>query len=202
MPRWKLWLLTNEQMYYSNKLKLFSYLSVYIDNKTVRQIRILWRVMEKDWLFSTDEYICDLRTVAVLVKNNKILVQRDINGKEYALPGGHIKIGETLEAGLIRETMEEMGVNIKCNRLLWSEECFWEWNEKQAHNIAFYYLVELCENQEIPDNGEFVSQKDNCNVVIGWMPIEELQNIIIYPQFLKKEIYNLNEPMKHFVSKG
>ena len=27
--------------------------------------------MEKDWLFATDEYICDLRTVAVLVKDNK-----------------------------------------------------------------------------------------------------------------------------------
>ena len=60
-----------------------------------------------------------------------------------------------------------------------------------------YYLVELC-----PDNGDFVSQKDNCNVVIGWMPIEELQNVIIYPEFLKKEIYNLAGPMKHFVSKG
>lgn len=158
--------------------------------------------MEKDWLFTTDEYICDLRTVAVLVKDNKILVQRDRNCNEYALLGGHVKIGETLEAGLIRETMEEMGVNIKCNRLLWSEECFWEWNGKQAHNIAFYYLVELCENEVIPDNGEFVPQKDNCDVVIGWMPIEDLKDKIIYPEFLKEEIYHLNEPMKHFVSKG
>ena len=158
--------------------------------------------MEKDWLFETDEYICDLRTVAVLVKNNKILVQREINGNEFALPGGHIKIGETLEDGLIREIMEEIGVDIKINRLLWSEECFWEYNGKQAHNIAFYYSVELCENQEIPDNGEFVSQKDNYNVVIGWIPIEELENITIYPEFLKKEIYKFNDPMKHFVSKG
>ena len=45
----------------------------------------------------------------------------------------------------------------------------------------------MSESQEIPDNGEFISQKDNCNVVIEWMPIEELQNIIIYPEFLKKE---------------
>ena len=158
--------------------------------------------MEKDWLFATDEYICDLRTVAVLIKGNKILGQREKNGKEYALPGGHVKIGETLEDGLVRETAEEMGVIIKCTRLLWSEECFWEWNGKQAHNIAFYYLVELSDNYEIPDNGKFVSQKDNCNVVIGWMPIEELKDIVIYPEFLKNEIYNLNEPMKHFVSKG
>lgn len=52
--------------------------------------------MDKDWLFVTDEYICDLRTVAVFIKDDKILVQRDRDGSEYALPGGHIKIGETL----------------------------------------------------------------------------------------------------------
>lgn len=132
----------------------------------------------------------------------KILVQKDINGNEYALPGGHIRIGETLEGGLIREISEEISVDVKCNRLLWSEECFWKWNGKQAHSIAFYYLVELCENQEIPDKGEVVSQKDNCNVVIGWMPIEKLQSIVIYPEFLKREIYNLNDSVKHFVSKG
>lgn len=158
--------------------------------------------LDKDWLFTTDEYICDLRTVAVLVKDGKILVQRDKNGNEYALLGGHVKIGETLEDGLIRETMEEMGVRIKCNRLLWSEECFWKWNGKQAHNIAFYYQIELCDDMEIPENGEFVSQKDNCDVVIGWMPIEKIQSVTIYPEFLKEEIYHLDQPIKHFVSKG
>ena len=158
--------------------------------------------MEKDWIFATDEYICDLRTVSVLIKDNKILVQRDKDDNEYALPGGHVKIGETLENGLIRETMEEMGVKIQCKRLLWSEECFWEWKGKQAHNIAFYYLVDLCDGYEIPDTGEFVSQKDNCNVVMGWMPIEEIKNVTIYPEFLKEEIYHIDEPMKHFVSRG
>ncbi|MBE5951951.1 MAG: NUDIX domain-containing protein [Lachnospiraceae bacterium] len=84
--------------------------------------------MNKDRIFTTEEYTCDLRVAAVMVKDNKILVQREKEGNEYALPGGHVKIGETLEAGLIRETMEEMGVQIECKKLLWSEECFWEWN--------------------------------------------------------------------------
>lgn len=65
--------------------------------------------LEKDWLFSSENYICDVRTVGVLIKDNKILVQRERNGNEYALPGGHIKIGETLENGLIREFKEETG---------------------------------------------------------------------------------------------
>lgn len=156
---------------------------------------------EKDWLFYAEEYICDLRTVGVLLKDGKILVQRDANGNEYALPGGHIKIGETLEDGLVREYKEETGADIVCKRMLWSEECFWKWNGKKAHNIAFYYLIELCGENHIPDNGEFVSHKDNCNVVIGWMPIDEIQNVIIYPEFLKKEIYDLDGEIKHFVSK-
>ena len=158
--------------------------------------------MEKDWLFSTDTYICDLRTVAVLIKDDKILVQRDADGTEYALPGGHVKIGETLEDGLIRETMEEMGVKIRCNRLLWSEECFWQWNGKQAHNIAFYFSVDLCDGYDIPDRGEFVSQKDNCGVVIGWMPIEKIPTLTIYPEFLKEEIFRLDGERKHFVSRS
>lgn len=107
-----------------------------------------------------------------------------------------------MEDGLIREIMEEMGVRIKCDRLLWSEECFWKWNEKQAHNIAFYFRIEICGDLGISENGEFVSQKDNCDVVIGWMPIEKIQNITIYPEFLKEEIYHLDGPTKHFISKG
>ena len=106
-------------------------------------------MMEKDWLFATDAYICDLRTVAVVMKDNKVLVQREKDGTEYALPGGHVKIGETLEEGLIREMREEMGADILCRRLIWSEECFWEWHGRKAHGIAFYYLAEFAENAEI-----------------------------------------------------
>ena len=85
--------------------------------------------------------------------------------------------------------------------MLWSEECFWEWNGKQAHNIAFYFLIEECAGFEIPDNVEFVSHKDNCNVVIGWMDIDKIQDITVYPEFLKNEIHKLNGQIKHFVSK-
>ena len=48
-------------------------------------------MLDKDWLFVSDEYIFDLRTVAVLVQDGKISVQRERGGNEYALPGGHIK---------------------------------------------------------------------------------------------------------------
>lgn len=157
--------------------------------------------MEKDWIFSAEDYSCDVRVAAVLVRDGKILVQKDADGTEYALPGGHIRIGETLEDGLIREMMEETGVEIECKRLLWSEECFWEWKGRKAHNLSFYYLIALRDGFDIPDHGEFVSQKDNPNVVVGWMPVDQLQNATIYPAFIKEEIKELNGPIKHFVTK-
>ena len=95
--------------------------------------------MEKDWHFTVDNHICDVRTVGVFIRDNKILVQRERNGSEYALPGGHVKIGETLEEGLIREYKEEVSADISCVRMLWSEECFWEWNGKKAHNFINTY---------------------------------------------------------------
>lgn len=157
--------------------------------------------MNKDWLFTGDGYTCDLRVAGVLVKDHRVLVQREKDGTAYALPGGHVQIGETLEDALVREIREEMGVGIRCVRLLWSEECFWAWCGRQAHQISFYYLMELREPLDLPENGEFVPQKDHRDVVFGWMPIEELQHVTVYPAFLKEEIHHLNGPMKHFVSR-
>ena len=87
-----------------------------------------------------------------------------------------MKIGETTVDGLIREYKEETGADIKCRRLLWTEECFWNWNGKDAHNIAFYYLIDLCEDSAIPMGDEFVSHKD--------------------------EIHDLKSSPKHFITKA
>lgn len=155
--------------------------------------------MKGDWLFQSGDYICGLRAAAVIVSNNMILLQKERGGSEYALPGGHIKAGETLKDGLIREISEELDVKILCKRLLWSEECFWSCNCKKAHSIAFYYLAELCEGYVITQEA-FIPQRDNPNVLVGWMPIGEISGITIYPEFLKKEILHLDEPIRHFTT--
>ncbi len=159
-------------------------------------------MINRDWIFKTDDYICNLRTVGVLACDGKLLVQRDRDGNEYALPGGHVKIGETTVDGLVREYKEETGADIKVGKLLWTEECFWEWNDTHAHNIAFYYLIELVDGTDIPNIGEFVSHKDNCNIVLGWMPIEQLADLTIFPDFIKETIYELDAPPRHFITRA
>ena len=153
---------------------------------------------KKDWRFSYGDSICCYRTAGVLIRNGKILVQREKDGNEYALPGGHVAIGETSEESLIREFKEETGADISCSRMIWVEEAFWKWGNKNAHTIAFYYLMSLKNESEIPD-GYFESQKDNCDVLLEWVSIDELKNLTIYPPFIKGKIFNISDGIEHFV---
>ena len=155
--------------------------------------------MKNDWFFSDENNICSYRTVGVLIKNNKILVQREKDGTEYTLPGGHVKFGETSEESLIREYKEETGVDILCSRMIWVEETFWKWGNKNAHTISFYYLISLKNENDIP-NDYFQSHKDNCNVMIEWISIDKLKNLTIYPVFLKEKIYDISDKIEHFIT--
>ncbi len=150
-----------------------------------------------DWHFSKDASICLCRTAGVLLRNNKLFVQSD-NGV-YALPGGHIQIGETSEETLIREYLEETGAKILCNRLLWVEESFWKWENKAAHGIIFYYLVSLEDGADIPDDC-FTSQKDNCDITLEWVPLDKIKDLPIYPAFVKEKIHHLPEHIEHIIS--
>ena len=53
-------------------------------------------------LFKAEDCIINVRTMGVLVKNGKILIQWDKDGNEYSLPSGHIKLGETTTDRLVR----------------------------------------------------------------------------------------------------
>ena len=150
-----------------------------------------------DWLFEQDGRICHVRVAGLLQNGDRILVQKLAHSPEYALPGGHLQFGETTEEALVREFWEEMQVTIRCRRLLWTEECFWNWGGRDAHTISFYYLVELCNGSAIPEG--FTPQGDNGNVVFGWIPAGDLEKIRIYPAFLKQELSCLSDFPKHFI---
>ena len=157
--------------------------------------------MNNDINFKLDDYTFSIRAVGVTVRDGKVLLQREKDGNEYALPGGTVKLGETSVETLVREYKEETGDDIIVNRLIWTEENFWEYGGKKQHSIAFYYLIDFSDDANTIKLNEFISQKDNCSVILGWVPIEELKNLTVYPTLLKDEIHKLDGETKHFISK-
>lgn len=152
--------------------------------------------MARDWLFRGEDYRCDLRAAGVMLREGKILLQCDKNGAEYALPGGHVQVGEETKNALKREFREEMGMEIEPQRLLWTEECFWTWRGQTVHSLCFYYLI-AGEAEGLED---FRPHRDNDQVEYGFVPLEKLEGLTVYPEFLKERIFTLREYPEHFVT--
>lgn len=51
-----------------------------------------------------------VRCRGIIVYEDKMLLVRGVNGKKYALPGGHLEFGESVADCIKREIVEELGV--------------------------------------------------------------------------------------------
>jgi 8-oxo-dGTP diphosphatase len=88
--------------------------------------------------------------VIIYEKDNIILIRRKnkpFQG-EYALPGGFVDIGETVEAACIRETKEETNINIKIIKMIgvYSNPA----RDPRGHTVSVAYLCEPLTNYEKP----------------------------------------------------
>ncbi|NHM31976.1 NUDIX domain-containing protein [Neobacillus terrae] len=62
------------------------------------------------------------RACAALIKDNCILMVKEVYPDKtfWTLPGGGLEAGETFEEAVIREVKEEVNLNVKVDRLLFS----------------------------------------------------------------------------------
>ncbi len=158
-----------------------------------------------DILFKTEDFVFSYRVGGILIRNNKILLQKP-KDDDYAIIGGHVASFETTEETLIREFKEELHANIAVDRLLAVGEIFFPWGKKPCHQLAMYYKVRLKDEQSIPLDGVFCGydEFDNQRVDLDfcWVPLEELRNgLKVYPLELIPYILEDSGEVAHFVSR-
>ena len=151
-----------------------------------------------DILYKTEDWVFSYRVAGICVRNGKVLLQKPLNDTAYAFPGGHSAFGETNEETLIREFKEEIGADISVGELKWVAEIFFPWGSKPCHQICLYYMVD----GDISDTDRFLGiEERGVPLEFCWVPLEQVQNLEVYPVETPQLLQKLHEGVQHFVYK-
>jgi mutator protein MutT len=135
---------------------------------------------------------------ALLIKDNKILLQRRYNtgymdGK-YSLPAGHVDEGETFRQCAVRETKEEIGVDLDIEDLKFVHIMHRlsgpEWKDLR-YRIDVFFITEKWQGEPKimePDKSDDLSWFDLDNLPENIIPyikyaIDCIKNKVFYSEF-------------------
>lgn len=131
---------------------------------------------------------------AVIVQNDKILlIKKDSQneGVRYTLPGGALESGETLHQAVIRECQEEINTTVDAYDVLHIADFFIPKFDLEPYTRHQLEVLIQCQtpNDYIPGSG---SDPDKHQVGVEWLPVKELSQHTISPNFFAELLLNLH----------
>ncbi|MDR2410709.1 MAG: NUDIX domain-containing protein [Bacteroidales bacterium] len=128
------------------------------------------------------------RCSSIILREEKLLLMfRRLKGREfYVLPGGRMQIGETQEAALAREIMEETSLTVKKAKLV-LEICDY------VHKYVEHIYVCVCNDQNPKIIGEecLKNSKDNF-YRLDWVSLSHIPSLTLYSLYAKEWIIEMN----------
>ncbi|WP_297422402.1 NUDIX hydrolase [Clostridium sp.] len=155
---------------------------------------------EQDLTFKTNSGKFNYRVGAIIIKDKKLLMVKNDSAPYYYSVGGRVKLNETSEEAVIRETFEETGIELEVERLAFIHEHFFneEITKENYHEIAFFYLMKISTSME------FVCKSfgdQGAKEHLHWLPIEDLDSYHLYPEFFKTKLSKGINRIEHIISK-
>jgi len=126
------------------------------------------------------------RVRTIIIKDNKIILLKRVKPNEtyWVFPGGGIEIGETKETALVREIKEELGLDIKVNKLFLERKS----SKPGMEGITEYFFTADIIGGEL-GTGKGPEYQPNSNYIgqyeLEWVNISDLSKINLKPQEVK-----------------
>jgi 8-oxo-dGTP pyrophosphatase MutT (NUDIX family) len=139
------------------------------------------------------------RVVGIALDRGRVLLHRTDDMNFWALPGGRAELLEPSPETLVREMREEIGVDVTVERLLWLAENFFEYGPRSFHEIGFYFLMHLPPDSPLRDQSTFLGHEGNMPVYFEWHPIATLENIALFPTFLRTGLKSIPANIVHII---
>jgi 8-oxo-dGTP diphosphatase len=122
------------------------------------------------------------RAAVILLQDNQIaLIERQRGDLHYfTFPGGHVEPDETPEQAAVRETKEELGLDVSIQRLV--AKIWWH------NNPQYYYLVAITGGEFGTGLGEELHHPlpERGSYRPVWAPVEDILKLQVLPRSLAK----------------
>lgn len=135
-----------------------------------------------------------VRATALIMKDDKLLLTRDLQGKYYTI-GGAISVGELSSQAVCREVLEELGIRVEVDALAFVVENHFCQDGVNFHNIEYHYLVTPLEEPPLTMLEGQVTQP--CE----WIAVNDLVRVNLVPEFLKTALPAWSGQIKHIVNR-
>ncbi len=157
---------------------------------------------DTDCFIVTDEQIFRYRAAAIIHRDNHILMAGSKTTPYLYSIGGAVHINESAQDAVIREVLEETGVLMQVDRLLFIHENFFaephQGIQRRWHELAFFFLMKPDGLENIHATG--VNMRDE-KEFLKWVPFADFKpDRTIFPDFLPKMLLDPTDSVRRVVS--
>ena len=151
--------------------------------------------------FTSENHWFRYRAAAIIVENGCVLLAGNENEDYLYSVGGGVHMGETAEAAVLREVLEETGVQYEIDHLAVIHENFFNENSGtlkglDCHEISLYFLMKPRGTQELHSNSYTCGAREEMH----WIPINDLNKYKAFPSFLKEYLSTEHSGIEHIVT--
>lgn len=143
------------------------------------------------------------RVVGICAHDGHVLLHRAERDDFWSLPGGRGELLEPSTETIRREFREELGCDVEVERLVWVVESFFVYDHRRCHELAFYYKVRIVGRADLLDKGRLLHgvEGSDLRLVFRWFPSAALQDLQLYPSFLRSGLAALPDSVQHVIDR-
>lgn len=126
-----------------------------------------------------------VRACALIIENDSILLVEfndDEVGVHYNLPAGGVEKGESIREAVVREAREEACIDVEVGQLAFVYEYMNKNATAAPHGVSMMFDCKIKNGTPKKSENPDTNQTD-----VKWIPLSELQNILLFPD-IRKEI--------------
>lgn len=139
--------------------------------------------------FDTGTHRFNLRAVAIVLHEDKVLLHRLEGDDFWSAPGGRVEAGELASEAIVRELQEEIAETVSCGPLLWFVENFFTYRSEAHHEVGLYFHASLSpQSRMVRATGSIPGKEKHVMLTYAWFDRSRLGEVEVRPSFLAEAL--------------